>query len=89
MRAEEWARRAVWLEPGNFTVRYNAACTYAVIGKADAALEQLEYIRSQVARARPWLSKMIKNDPQFDSLRDRVDFQIFMRLLAANAGAKS
>ena len=88
-RAVEWARRAVSLEPGNFTVRYNTACAYAVIGEADAALKPLEYILSQVPRARPWLLKIIKNDPQFDFLRDRVDFQSFMNRLETDAGAKS
>jgi hypothetical protein len=29
-RAVEWASRAVSLEPSNHTVRYNAACAYAV-----------------------------------------------------------
>jgi class 3 adenylate cyclase/tetratricopeptide (TPR) repeat protein len=87
-RAMEWARRAVSLEPSNHTVRYNAACTYAVIGEVDAALEQLEYILSQVPRARPWLLKIIKNDPQFDSLRSRVEFQSFMRRLEEDADLK-
>jgi class 3 adenylate cyclase/tetratricopeptide (TPR) repeat protein len=87
-RAMEWARRAVSLEPSNHTVRYNAACTYAVIGEVDAALEQLEYILSQVPRARPWLLKIIKNDPQFDSLRSRVEFQSFMSRLEENADLK-
>ena len=32
-RAEKWAERSIALEPGNFGVRYNAACAYALIGK--------------------------------------------------------
>jgi hypothetical protein len=34
--AEEWAERAVALEPEDYTVRYNVACAYAVMGKPDA-----------------------------------------------------
>jgi TolB-like protein len=84
-RAIEWAKRAISVEPGNFTVRYNAACTYAVIGAADTALEHLEYILSHVPRARRWLLKIIKNDPQFASMRSRSDFQSFMDRLEAHA----
>jgi adenylate cyclase len=87
-RAIEWARRAVALEPGNHTVRYNSACAHAVIGNADTALEHLEYILSQVPRARGWLLKIIKNDPQFDSLRDQTGFRSFMDRLEADAGAR-
>src|SRR5262249_9513660 len=43
-RAEEWASRAVQLEPDNFSVRYNSACAYAVMGKLDIAMEHLAYI---------------------------------------------
>ncbi|MGA8569861.1 MAG: hypothetical protein WB580_18885 [Candidatus Binataceae bacterium] len=37
----------------------------------------------------PWLLKMIENDPQFDSLQGRADFQHFMKRLEADAAAKS
>ena len=86
-RAIQWAKRAVSLEPGNFSVRYNAACTYAVTGDADAALEHLEHLYSHVPRARPWLLKIIGKDPQMDPLRGRADFQDFMKRLEANAGS--
>jgi hypothetical protein len=33
--------------------------------------------------------KIIKNDPQFDSLRSRVEFQSFMRRLEEDADLKS
>jgi TolB-like protein len=90
-RAVEWATRAISLEPNNFTVRYNTACTFAVIGEAAAALKHLEYIVSQIPRARSWLLKMIKNDPQFALLHDLSDYQAFMERLAsdANVGKKN
>src|SRR5262249_25499197 len=59
--AEEWAQRAVQLEPDNFTARYNVACAYAVMAKADIAMEHLEYMYSKYRNLgsgsqRYWLS---------------------------------
>jgi adenylate cyclase len=84
VRAIEWAQRAVSLEPDNHTVRYNAACAFAVIGQANAALEHLEYIVTHVPRARAFLLKIIKNDPQFNPLRERADFREFTTRLEAS-----
>jgi adenylate cyclase len=88
-RAEEWAKRAVSLAPENYGVRYNAACTYAVIGKPNAALENLEYIASQTPRAQRWLQRVMRHDTQMDALRGRADFQAFERRLEADTAAKS
>jgi adenylate cyclase len=80
-RAEEWAQRAVQLDPDDFTVRYNAACAYAVMGKPDIAMEHLEYICSKVPRARQWLLKIMPVDTQLNSLRGLNEFQtLLMRL---------
>jgi adenylate cyclase len=83
-RAVEWAERAIALEPGNYAVRYNAACAYAVIGMADTAMKQLEYIVSQVPRARRWLLKASKNDPQLNALRHMGAFQKLVESLAGD-----
>ena len=83
-RAVEWAERAIALEPGNYAVRYNVACAYAVAGSADKALEQLGYIVSQVPRARRWLLKSSKNDPQLNSLRGNAAFEALMERIAAD-----
>jgi adenylate cyclase len=82
-RAEEWANRALSLEPGNISVRYNAACTFAIIGKLDAALECLEYIHSESPRARGWLLGIMSHDTQFYPLRGRPDFEAFVERLKA------
>jgi adenylate cyclase len=82
-KAEEWARRALLLDPDSFGVRYNVACVHAVVGKPDAALEHLEEIYSRVPRARHWLLGMLKNDTQINPLRDRPDFQAFLSRLEA------
>src|SRR5262249_23308808 len=51
-KAEEWAKRAILLAPERWGVRYNTAGAYAVLGKPEIALENLEYIYSQVPRVR-------------------------------------
>ena len=86
-KAEEWAKRAISLDPESYGVRYNVASVHAVIGKPDAALEDLEYIYSRMPRARQWLLGIIKHDTTFNSLRDRSDFQALLsRLEAKTAG---
>jgi adenylate cyclase len=84
-RAEAWAKRAVSLAtPEDYGVRYNAACTYAVVGKPDAALDCLEHIASQTPRARRWLLGIMAHDTQMDPLRDRADYQAFVKRLEAD-----
>jgi adenylate cyclase len=80
-RAEEWAGRALVISPENYVVHYNAACTYAVTGRFDAALERLEHVFSHTPRVRSWLLGIIRHDFQLDSLRDRPEFQNFVTRL--------
>jgi adenylate cyclase len=79
--AEEWTRRSIDLSPGDYVVRYNAACTYAVVGKCDMAVENLEYIYRNVPRARRWLHGIASHDSQMDALRNRPDFQDLVKRL--------
>jgi adenylate cyclase len=88
-RAEEWANRALSLEPDNHSVRYNAACTFAVIGKLDSALECLEYMRSHSPRARRYMLGMMSHDTQFESLRGSPDFDAFVERLKADVAEQS
>ena len=88
-RANEFAKRAISLDAESYIVRYNAACTYAVIGKSDAALECLEHIFTQTPRVRRWLSGMISHDTQLDSLRGRADFKAFMNRVEADVATQS
>jgi len=88
-RAEAWAKRAILLDPESYSVHYNAACTYAVIGKPDAAQKCLEYVFSQMPRARGWLLANARHDTQLDSLRERPEFQKLMERLEAHAAPVS
>src|SRR5262245_45870668 len=82
--ADAWARRAMLVDPESYSVYYNAACTYAVIGKPDAARMCLEYVFSQMPRARGWLLANARHDAQLDSMRDRPEFQELMDRLEAH-----
>jgi TolB-like protein/DNA-binding SARP family transcriptional activator len=86
--ADRWARRAVLLDPGSYTVWYNAACTHAVIGRPERAMECLDYIFAHVPRARRWLLRAIAHDTQFDMLRPRSDFQDLTARLERHAGPR-
>jgi adenylate cyclase len=86
-RAEKWVRRAVLLDPESYTVRYNAACTYAVIGKLDLAQECIEFAFSHAPRARGWLLGIAKYDKQLDPLRALPDFQNLMKRLETDTTA--
>ncbi len=88
-QAESWARRAILLDPESYTVRYNAACTYALAGKPESAQECLEFAFSHAPRARAWLLGIAKHDTQLDPLRGRPDFQGLLRRLEADGTARS
>jgi adenylate cyclase len=88
-KAEAWARRALAIDPEDFIVHYNAACTFAVIGKIDEALEHLEQVFTHHTRVRSWLLGIVKHDSQLDSLRGHPDFQNFMTRLEVAVSAQS
>jgi adenylate cyclase len=87
-RAERWAERAVQIDPDSYTVRYNVACSLAVIGRLDKAQEFLEVAFSRTPRARGWLLGNARQDSQLNSLRQRADFQDLMKRLEASAAAE-
>src|SRR5262249_49515997 len=63
-RAEEWAKRALALNPEDYIVQYNSACTYAVIGKFSEALEHLEHVFVHHPRVQSWLLGIVRHDSQ-------------------------
>ena len=79
--AEEWAGRALAINPEDYVVHYNAACTYAVTGTFGAALDRLEHVFSRTPRVRRWLLGIVKHDVQLDPLRHLPEFQSFMARL--------
>ncbi|WP_343711860.1 tetratricopeptide repeat protein [Inquilinus sp.] len=83
-RAVRWAGRALALNPEDYVVHYNAACTYAEAGRPDAALDRLEHIASRTPRVRSWLLGIVQHDVQLDSLRGLPRFQGFLARLEAD-----
>jgi adenylate cyclase len=84
-RALGWAGRALALNPEDYVVHYNAACTYAEAGRPDAALDRLEHISSRTPRVRSWLLGIVQHDVQLDSLRGLPRFRDFLARLEADA----
>ncbi len=87
-RVERWTERAVQVDPDSYTVRYNVACSLAVIGKLDKAQENLELAFARTPRAGGWLLGNARADTQLNSLRERADFQDLMKRLEASAASE-
>ena len=51
-RAREWVSQALSIEPDDFLVLYNAACTYAQLGDIDSSIERLELALPSAPRRR-------------------------------------
>ncbi len=71
-----WADRALAMDPEDAGVRYNAACLFAVAGRADRALECLEEAMNVGFGNRSWLERdpdldSLRGDPRFTRLMDR------------------
>ncbi|MDQ1311294.1 MAG: adenylate cyclase, partial [Pseudomonadota bacterium] len=67
--------------PDEFGTAYNLACAYSVLGERDKAIDMLERAARQGGGNLGW----IRQDPDFDSLRDDPRFQ---RLVAVMSGAQ-
>jgi serine/threonine protein kinase/Flp pilus assembly protein TadD len=76
-RAMEWANRALAMDPTDSGVLYNVACTYALGGLKDQALETLERAIENGFGHREWLDhdetlSAVRSDPRFEALRKRI-----------------
>jgi adenylate cyclase len=82
-RAEDWAARAIIIGPDDYIVRYNAARTYALLGKPEPALDWLEraFDSSDVWRRR--LALWMKGDEDMDPLRSHPRFHTLLERLEA------
>jgi adenylate cyclase len=73
-RAEDWATRAISIDPGDPTLKYNLACTYVALGRPELALEWLQKIATEGAASHRWLGKWMSHDSALDALRDHPRF---------------
>jgi len=69
-RSLAWLRRSLDLQPDEFATAYNAACTYAVLGMRDEALDTLDRAVRTGRGDLGW----IEHDPDFESLRGERRF---------------
>jgi adenylate cyclase len=83
-RAQEWAERALWIDPEDFLVLYNVACVYARLGANDKALGLLERAMPRVhPEHRAWL----QHDSDFESLRGDPRFEALLQASSEKAHA--
>ncbi|MHC4695257.1 MAG: protein kinase domain-containing protein [Planctomycetota bacterium] len=76
-RGLEWAERALAADPEEPLVPYNVACTYALLGQREKAIDCIESAVNLGGSWREW----IENDPDLDSLRDYPRFQALLERL--------
>ncbi|MFK0692481.1 tetratricopeptide repeat protein [Mesorhizobium sp. IMUNJ 23033] len=66
-RAREWIERALALDPDDHNTKFNAACTYALLGESDKAAQFLsDYLRPLGSDESDWC----RLDPDLATLRD-------------------
>ena len=76
-RAMEWAERSLAIDGDNPDTLYNLACSYALMGEPDRALECLERANLHGMSIAEWA----ENDSDLVSLHDEPRFQELMRSL--------
>jgi len=73
-RSLEWARRALAIDPEDCGILYNVACTYALQGKPEEAIDCLEKAMTHAF----WYKRWAQHDSDLDSLRSHPRFQALM-----------
>ena len=81
-RAKEWLAHTLAIDPDDDNARYNAACTYSLLGEKEKALDLLEVWARNVS---PELRQWFKHDSDLDPLRDHPRFQNMLKLIEAEA----
>ena len=76
-RAKEWLTRALAIDPGDNIARYNAACTYSLLGEFDRAIDLLEICLQQFGGD---MKLWFKNDSDFDPIRTHPRYQKLLDL---------
>ena len=78
-RALEWADRALAMDPEESAVIYNVACTYALLGQTQRAIDCLQKALRQGFGHKEWM----EHDPDLESLRDHARFKVLISELEA------
>ncbi len=83
-RAEAWAARATGIDPGDPVVNYNLACTYAALGRPDAALGRLRETFAAALINRQAFFEWMRQDSALDPLRTIPEFRALAAQLEAD-----
>jgi serine/threonine protein kinase/tetratricopeptide (TPR) repeat protein len=73
-RSLQWARSALAIDPEDCGILYNVACTYALQGKAEEAIDCLDKAMTHAF----WYKRWAQHDSDLDSLRSHPRFQALM-----------
>jgi len=75
--ALQWVEKAVFIDPNETSVLYNATCIYSMLGKIDEALDYFEKVIKAGFASREW----IENDSDLDLIRNHPRFQKALKKL--------
>jgi serine/threonine protein kinase/tetratricopeptide (TPR) repeat protein len=73
-RSLQWARSALAIDPEDCGILYNVACTYALQGKTEEAIDCLDKAMTHAF----WYKRWAQHDSDLDSLRGHPRFQALM-----------
>jgi tetratricopeptide (TPR) repeat protein len=76
-RCQEWAQRALEIDPEESGTLYNVACIHCLLGETEQALDVLEKAVRHGFGHKDWL----QNDPDFVALREHPRFQALLQSL--------
>ena len=76
-RAKEWLARALAIDPDDNIARYNAACTYSLLGEIDRAIDLLEICLPQLGGD---MKLWFKNDSDLDPIRNHPRYRRLQEL---------
>lgn len=79
--AEEWANRAISIEPDNAVTNYNLACAFGALGKIDIAMDWLRRAIPDSPAGRRALAEWMEHDSSLEPLRRHPAFEALMRRL--------
>ena len=88
-RAEEWARRAIAIQPDDEVSNYNLACTFIALNKPETALDWLRRSFPTSPASRRTFLAWMRADTAVDPIRERADYQALEASLQAELQAGS
>ena len=80
MSGQEWADRALAVDPDDNNAVYNIACVYSLLGESDRAIDLLEPYLQKVG---PHMKSWFKNDSDFDPIRNHPRYETLPKLIDA------